>query len=381
MKTVDRPSSAAGPTNGSERCGGKDDYSRGTFTPHVTLNERVVTPRKKNAALFSRKRTIESELNRVFGAKRRAELAEMVEMSPAIITQEKLAEQVAELQEIEVMFATWGMYPLTAQDIELLPKLQAVFYAGGSVRHFAPALLERGITVVSAWAANAVPVAEFTLAQILLANKGYWRNVGGYRAYREGNTYEDFFRGCGNFGATVSILGVGQIGRKLIELLCPFRLRVLVFDPFLTNEEAMQLRVQKVELDEAFARGNVISNHLADVRDTANLLNSTLFNSMPQNATFINTGRGGTVAHGDLVTVLRRRADLTALLDVTEPEPLPSADPLRELPNVHLTAHIAGSIGDEVDRMVQTTLEEFRAWRDGHPLRFEITPERLRTMA
>jgi phosphoglycerate dehydrogenase-like enzyme len=143
----------------------------------------------------------------------------------------------------------------------------------------------------------------------------------------------------------------------------------------------MQLRVQKVELDEAFARGNVISNHLADVRDTANLLNSTLFNSMPQNATFINTGRGGTVAHGDLVTVLRRRADLTALLDVTEPEPLPSADPLRELPNVHLTAHIAGSIGDEVDRMVQTTLEEFRAWRDGHPLRFEITPERLRTMA
>jgi phosphoglycerate dehydrogenase-like enzyme len=341
----------------------------------------AVTPRKKKAAFFSRERTIESELKRIFGMKRRAELAEMVDMSPAIITQEKLAGGAAELRDIEVMFATWGMYPLTAQDIDLLPKLQAVFYAGGSVRHFAPALLDRGITLVSAWVANAVPVAEFTLAQILLANKGYWRNLREYCTYGEGNTYEDFFRGCGNFGATVSILGAGQIGRKVIELLRPFRLRVLLFDPFLTNEEARQLGAEKVELAEACARGNVVSNHLADVKETRRLLSGALFNAMPQNATFINTGRGGTVAHDDLVSVLRRRTDLTALLDVTEPEPLPSADPLRELPNVHLTAHIAGSIGNEVDRMVQTAFEEFRAWRDGHPLRFEVTRERFETMA
>jgi len=380
MKTADRPNSAAGPADLND-ADGKDDYSRVALSSDVTLNAPVVTPRKKSAAFFSRERTIESELKRIFGPKRRAELAEMVEMSPVIITQEKLAEQVAELQEIEVMFATWGMYPLTAQDIDLLPKLQAVFYAGGSVRHFAPALLERGIMVVSAWVANAVPVAEFTLAQILLANKGYWRNAREYCTCDEGDTYEDFFRGCGNFGATVSILGVGQIGRKLIELLRPFRLRVLVFDPFLTNEEACKLRVKKVELVEAFACGNVVSNHLADVKDTAKLLTGALFDSMPQNATFINTGRGGTVAQNDLVSVLRRRTDLTALLDVTEPEPLPSADPLRDLPNVHLTAHIAGSIGDEVDRMVQATFEEFRAWRDGHPLQFEITPERFKTMA
>lgn len=139
--------------------------------------------------------------------------------------------------------------------------------------------------------------------------------------------------------------------------------------------------MQKIELDEAFERGHVVSNPLADVPATVGLLKGIHFASMQPNATFINTGRGATIQQDELITVLRRRFDLTALLDVTEPEPLPADNPLWTMPNVRLTLHIAGSIGDELARMADYVIEEFDVWRDGKPLRYAVTMEMLETMA
>lgn len=335
--------------------------------------------RGKKAALFCQGGADNRELNLVFNPERRRRLETMVELFPAVITPENYETYAPQLHELEVIFATWGMFPLSTAQLDLLPNLRGLFYAAGSVNYFAPErFLERGITIVSAWAANAVPVAEFTLAQILLANKGYWRNM---REYRGADDFHPAFRGRGNFGATVSLLGAGQIGRKLIELLHPYKLRVLVFDPYLSHEAATELGVEKVELAEAFARGDVISNHLANVPATVRILNGALFASMLKDATFINTGRGATVAHDELTAVLQERNDLTALLDVSDPEPLPVESPLRKLPNAHLTTHIAGSINDEVGRMAETAFEEFEAWQAGRPLRYGVTLEMLKTMA
>ena len=90
---------------------------------------------------------------------------------------------------------------------------------------------------------------------------------------------------------------------------------------------------------------------------------------MPANASFINTGRGETVNHDDLVKVFRKRQDLTALLDVTDPaEPLPPESPLWSLPNVQISSHIAGAKGDEVGRVADFTIDEFERWRRGEPL-------------
>jgi phosphoglycerate dehydrogenase-like enzyme len=232
--------------------------------------------------------------------------------------------------------------------------------------------------VVSGWAVNAVPVAEFTLGQILLAGKVYFRNV---REYNGGPSYSFAFRGRGNFEQTVSILGAGQIGRLLIALLRPFHLRVIVFDPFLSHKNAETLGVEKVSLEDAFSLGNVISNHLADVPETKRMLDGRLFASLPQDATFINTGRGATVAQPELIAVMRTRPDLTALLDVTDPEPLPSDSPLLRLANVQVSSHIAGAIGGEVGRIAATVLEEFDAWCEDRPLRCAVTPLMLQTMA
>ncbi len=276
-----------------------------------------------------------------------------------------------------MIFSTWGMWNLSRPQLESLPRLQALFHAAGTVRGFAGPLLERDVIVVSGWAANAIPVAEWTIAQILLANKGFFVNTRQYR----GPQYRDSFRGRGNYGATISLLGAGQIGRKVLELLRPFQLRPLVFDPFLSHKAAELMGVKKVDLDQAFALGDVVSNHLADVPATVGLLKEHHFASMPRNATFINTGRGATVAQDELIAVLRRRTDVTALLDVTEPEPPPADSPLWTLPNVHLTSHIAGSIGDEVGRMADFILEEFDRWQLGQPLRYAVTAQMLETMA
>lgn len=343
------------------------------------MSDFVSSPavRRVRAAFFGDAGWGGDSIAQVYGP-RLEEVRARAEVFPTRITRDNIEAHLPALRDLEAIFSTWGMFALSPAQLDALPRLKAVFYAAGSVRHFAAPLLERDIAVISAWAANAVPVAEWTLAQILLSNKGFWRNA---REYGGAAPSPNAFRGRGNYGAAISILGAGQIGRRVIELLRPFRLQILVFDPFLSAQAAAQLGAEKVTLEEAFARGAVVSNHLANLPATQKMLRGAHFASMPPDATFINTGRGQTVHETEMAQVLRARPDLFALLDVTDPEPCPPDSPLRALPNVLLSAHLAGSIGDEVVRMADTVLEEFDLWRSGQPLRYAVTPQLLETMA
>jgi phosphoglycerate dehydrogenase-like enzyme len=267
---------------------------------------------------------------------------------------------------------------LTPGQLDAMPKLKAVFFAGGSVKSFARPLLERDIIVVSAWHANAIPVAEFTVAQILLGAKGYFRNT---REYKTAAARETAHRGRGSYGETVAILGAGAIGEKVIKLLQAFELQVIVFDPYLSDERAADLGVEKVSLEEAFDRAYVVSNHVADCSETARMLDGALFSRLRRDATFINTGRGQTVCEEEMIAVLRARPDITALLDITHPEPPDDGSALFALPNVQLSTHIAGSLGDELIRLGAYCMEEFVAWQNGQPLRYAITLPMLEIMA
>lgn len=319
-----------------------------------------------------------TRLDSVYAQGRREKLLARADFTLPLVTLENFELHAPQLQDLEVIFSTWGMPSLGAAQIAQMPKLRAVFYAAGTVQGFARPFLERGITVVSGWAANGVPVAEWTLAQILLAGKGYFRNE---RDFRIARSRKDIFMGRGNFGAQVSLLGAGVIGRLVIELLRPFQLQICVFDPFLSEENAAALGVEKVSLEAAFERGDVVSNHLANLPATVGMLTGAHFDSMRPDATFINTGRGATVREAEMIAALQNRSDLTALLDVTEPEPPLQNSPLWEMENVFLTSHIAGSIGDEVVRMADYIIEEFEAWQNGKPLRYGVSLEMLETMA
>lgn len=282
----------------------------------------------------------------------------------------------------EYLFSTWGMPTFTEEEIKnYFPSLKAVFYAAGSVQHFARPFLNCSVKVFSAWAANAVPVVEYTVAQITLANKGFFHALGI-------KNQDDYYCArdiaaeyTGNYGAKIGIIGAGMIGRQVIERLKAYKLELLTFDPFLSDQAANQLGVQKCSLERIFSECNVISNHLADNEQTRGMLGRELFSKMPPNSTFLNTGRGAQVVEAELIAHLKQRQDVIAILDVTHPEPPEAGSDLYTLKNCIITPHIAGSNGNEVQRMGEYMKEEFKLFAGNAKTRYEVMSEMLKTMA
>lgn len=299
-----------------------------------------------------------------------------------VIGKEELKDYREIISRAEYAFSTWGMPHFTKEEIrEFLPNLKAVFYGAGSVQGFAREFLEEGIAVFSAWAANGVPVADFTFAEIILASKGYYNR---YHRQAEGSSWSG--RGNGGYPGIyeikVGILGAGVIGKMVIERLKTLdKVEIMVFDPFLPDETAEKLGVKKTDLKTIFAECNVISNHLANNRETVGIINKEHFDLMKPYAAFINTGRGAQVVEADMIEALRNDKTKCAVLDVTYPEPPEESSPLYTLDNVFLTPHIAGSLGNEVHRMGEYMLDEFIAFDSGKAARYEVTLEMLKTMA
>ena len=321
---------------------------------------------------------------RVYGEDTVKKLSENLSFLPDFYTAEMLRDSRAhpELSDVEYIFSTWGMVTLNEEEIKsLFPSLKAVFYAAGTVQYFARPFLNCGVRVFSAWAANAVPVAEYTVAQIILANKGFFRAAPHASSGKREKAVSEFQQFGGNYGARVGIIGAGMIGKLVIKMLKSYDIEVVTFDPFLPDETAKELGAKKVSLDELFSQCNVVSNHLANNEQTKGMLCGRLFEKMPPYATFLNTGRGAQVVESELIDTLRKRTDLTAILDVTYPEPPEADSGFFRLPNCILTPHIAGSSGAEVRRMAEYMYEEFRKMRDGEPVKYEVTAKMLETMA
>lgn len=246
------------------------------------------------------------------------------------------------------------MLSLSEEQLDQLPNLKVIFYAAGSTDYFSAPYLGRGVKIVSAWQANAIPVAEFCLAHILLGCKGYFRNQREYTAPDRFVSLSQHHPAPGNYQECVALIGAGAISQALQRLLQPFYLDVLVVP---SRPERRTLT-----LEEAFSRAWVVSNHLPARPDNQGILNGELFYRMREGAVFINTGRGLQVNEPELIEVLLARPDLTAILDVTKPEPPVAGSLLYTLPNVQLTSHIAGSLNNETRRLVNYILDQFQQW-------------------
>lgn len=294
----------------------------------------------------------------VYSESQQKQIAEVTDLMPEIVNAGNF--DSVDLKDVEVIFSTWGMMNFTDEQLDRMPNLKAVFYGAGATDYFARPLLARGIKVISAWKANAIPVAEFVLAQIILSMKNYFSN-----------NWNNKFAGPGCYGETVALIGAGAISSKLQEMLKVLNLNVLVIP---SRPER-----RTVSLEEAFRTAYVVSNHLPNREDNQKVLTKELFASMRQGATFINTGRGAQVDEAGLIEVLKARPDLTALLDVTFPEPPEAGSELYTLPNVRLTSHIAGSLNDEVHRMADYVIGDYLHFAAGEPLEHEVTEEMLMT--
>lgn len=326
-------------------------------------------PPKIKAAVFHNEVSwMKGAFEKVFAQGRLERLAKITDLYPVRINSKNFEEHIEKLHDLEVIFSTWDMVPLTEAQVKKLPKLKAVFYAAGATRNFREPFEKNGVIVCSATAANAIPVAEFALAQVLLAGAGYWRNSRECVDAHSTHTLNNH-RGHGNYGVRVALLGNGAISNKLQEFLSLHALEVIVVPARAEN--------RTISLEEAFATSIAVVNLFPDRDDNAGIFNASLFRSMMNSAVFINVGRGRQVNEADLISVMKERPDLTALLDVQWPEPPEDGSELYTVPNIHLSGHHAGSKGAELIRMADYMIDDFQRLEKGEPLQYQVQPGQL----
>ena len=294
-------------------------------------------------------------------------------------TPQSVKETPAILRDLAVLVSGWGGPVLDEPFLAAAPRLELVLYGAGSIRGLmTPLAWDRGIRVTSAYGANAIPVAEYTLSQVLWCLKRGWHYA---LATRQAGAYPPRVPVAGAYGSVVGIISLGMVGRRVCELLQAFDVEVIAYDPFATAETARQLEVELCALDEVFRRADVVSVHTPWLKETEGLITGVHFAAMRPNAAFINTARGAVVREPEMTAVLQQRPDLTAVLDVTHPEPPKPGSPLYTLPNVILTPHIAGSMDAECWRMGHTMAEELVRFVRGEPLRWEIHRDQASILA
>ncbi|MFF5786123.1 hydroxyacid dehydrogenase [Streptomyces sp. NPDC012693] len=285
------------------------------------------------------------------------------------------------LEDVEILITSWGCPLLDEEVLARAPMLRAIVHAAGSVKHHVTqACWDRGVVVSSAAAANAVPVAEYTVAAILFANKRVLEIGGLYRDHRSPLDWSRRFPGFGNYRRTVGVVGASLVGRKVIELLRPYDLDVLLADPHVSTLRAAAMGVRRVELDELVGTSDVVSLHAPALPETHHLMDARRLSLMRDGATLVNTARGSLV-DTEALTAEAAGGRIHAVIDVTEPEVLPAGSPLYALPNVLLTPHIAGSLGGELHRITGSALDEIERYCSGEPFAHAVHHAALATSA
>ena len=295
----------------------------------------------------------------LYGPRQREELRHLLRVDHELVVDDFHALPDEVLERTEVLLSGWSPPPIIAEVLDRMPNLHLVAHAVGGVQGL-ELFEERGITVVSQAEANATPTAEYAVAMILLANISAFR---AQRLYRQERAYIDrerHFLDTGNYESRVGILGAGNVGRTVLALLRSYDLDLMVFDPGLTAEQIRGFEARKVDLLELLATSDVISVHAPDTPRTHHMIGAAELSLIKDGATLVNSARGRIIDQDALVAELST-GRIDAVLDVTEPEVLAPDHPLHELPNVVLTPHIAGSMGRELHRLADNSIQALRS--------------------
>lgn len=283
-------------------------------------------------------------------------------------------QQVEErIGEFEGLVTGWGTPPLSAEALRRATRLRLIAHSAGSVKHLFTQeqidgqLIPRGICLFSGNAAIALNVAEHTVGALIAMCRHWFAHSRNIR--EKGIWHDPSLPRSGQYlrGATIGLISASTVGREVIRLLQPFDVKILVYDPFLSDWDAGRLGVQRVELDEAFRRADMVTVHAPKLPETYHLIGARQLRLLRDGAVFINTSRGSVLDHEALLAEARTGRILVQL-DVTDPEPLPADHPLRALSNVVITPHTSGAGQYGYHRIGEFTLAALEAFFQHRPV-------------
>ncbi len=243
----------------------------------------------------------------------------------------------------EILVCAWETPTLPP---ETTTHLKYVCYLCGSIRSLVPReLVERGLLVTNWGSVISNTVAECALLLILatLRRSSNWalamHTQGAWKKGRHPDTLSLFHR-------RVGIHGLGAIGRDLVKLLAPFNVEISAYSPSVPDEIYEQLNIRRATtLEELFSQADVLVELAPGKPENHHLVGEELLNLLPEQAVFVNVGRGIVVDTEALIRVSQKK-QLHIALDVYETEPLPKDSPLRGLPNTTLLPHLGGPTPD-----------------------------------
>jgi D-3-phosphoglycerate dehydrogenase len=262
-----------------------------------------------------------------------------------------LKEAVADIDGLAIRSATTA----TAELIAAAPKLKVIGRAGIGVDNIdIPAATAAGIAVMNTPFGNAVTTAEHALAMMFAISRHIPQADA---SIKEGRWEKSAFMGRELFGKTLGLIGCGNIGGIVASRAQALRMKVIVYDPFLSEERAAELGVRLVELGELAARADFVSLHTPLNAKTRGIVGEGFLRSMRKGSYLVNCARGGLVDERALAEALREGPLAGAALDVFEEEPL-GESPLRALPNIVMTPHLGASTREAQENVAVQIAEQ-----------------------
>lgn len=276
----------------------------------------------------------------------------------------------------------WSWPWLTDELLDRAPQLKLVAQLDVA-RTPAQVALRRGLPISHGRWAFSPAVAELALALML----NLLRRVSDYHAQMRTGA-EPWVRAFPDdvdvrerqlTGRPVGIVGFGQIGRRLAELLGPFKCPLSVYDPFVPTDVLEGYGATRLELGELFERNDVVVLCAASNSGTRKLIGADELGKLRPGGIFINVCRAALVDTEALLARLRR-GDVLAAIDVFDKEPLPADHPLRALPNAYLTPHRGGGVMESVQRILTWLIDDIEAFLAGRPRQYPLTERMLNAL-
>lgn len=258
-------------------------------------------------------------------------------------TKETLGGELADAEALIVRSAT----KVTADLLDKAPRLRVVGRAGVGVDNIdLDEATKRGVLVMSTPGGSSVSVAEHTFALLL----ALVRQVPKFDAAMREGRWEKSSSGAEVRGKTLGLFGLGRIGSEVARRAVAFDMRVLAFDPYISESAAKELSVALVPMEQLLAESDFISLHMAVSALTQNMINAQVIGMMKKGVRIVNAARGELINEADLAAALKSGHVAGAALDVFAEEP-PKNCPLIGLPNVIATPHVAGSTAEAQEEL------------------------------